>query len=82
MFAVEKLIIQWAPLVWMAPEEKYMPLGVDEFLENVYIAADNGNPATNAVNVDFSAVSDSKSLFLITRNQLGKYTQICIDFRR
>lgn len=62
-FAVEKLIIQWAPLIWLAPEEKYMPLGVDEFLENVYIAADNGNPATNAVNIDFSSLSDSKSLF-------------------
>nr|XP_016932084.1 uncharacterized protein LOC108011451 isoform X2 [Drosophila suzukii] len=34
--AVERLIKQWAPIVWLAPEEKFMPLGVEEFLQNVH----------------------------------------------
>ncbi|KAH8302810.1 hypothetical protein KR044_010849 [Drosophila immigrans] len=33
---VERLIKQWAPIVWLAPEEKFMPLGVEEFLQNVH----------------------------------------------
>ncbi|XP_030384948.1 uncharacterized protein LOC115632105 [Scaptodrosophila lebanonensis] len=33
---VERLIKQWAPIVWLAPEEKFMPLGVDEFLHHVH----------------------------------------------
>lgn len=34
--AVERLIRQWAPVVWLAPEEKFLPLGVDEFLHYVH----------------------------------------------
>lgn len=33
---VERLIRQWAPVVWLAPEEKFLPLGVDEFLHYVH----------------------------------------------
>ncbi|KAH8255898.1 hypothetical protein KR026_001295 [Drosophila bipectinata] len=33
---VERLIKQWAPIVWLAPEEKFMPLGVEEFLQHVH----------------------------------------------
>ncbi|XP_060652191.1 uncharacterized protein LOC132788691 isoform X1 [Drosophila nasuta] len=33
---VERLIKQWAPIVWLAPEEKFLPLGVEEFLQNVH----------------------------------------------
>ncbi|XP_017070897.1 uncharacterized protein LOC108107747 [Drosophila eugracilis] len=33
---VERLIKQWAPIVWLAPEEKFMPLGVEEFLQYVH----------------------------------------------
>lgn len=30
------MIRQWAPVVWLAPEEKFLPLGVDEFLHYVH----------------------------------------------
>ncbi|KAH8384281.1 hypothetical protein KR200_001151 [Drosophila serrata] len=33
---VDRLIKQWAPIVWLAPEEKFMPLGVEEFLQYVH----------------------------------------------
>nr|XP_032290299.1 uncharacterized protein LOC6622478 isoform X2 [Drosophila virilis] len=33
---IERLIKQWAPIVWLAPEEKFMPLGVEEFLQHVH----------------------------------------------
>ena len=29
------LVRAWAPLVWLAPGEKFLPLGVSEFLDNV-----------------------------------------------
>ncbi|XP_017479588.1 PREDICTED: uncharacterized protein LOC108369100 [Rhagoletis zephyria] len=33
---VDRLIKQWAPIVWLAPEEKFLPLGVEEFLNHVH----------------------------------------------
>uniref|UniRef100_A0A182NQ18 Vacuolar protein sorting-associated protein 62 n=1 Tax=Anopheles dirus TaxID=7168 RepID=A0A182NQ18_9DIPT len=33
---VEALVKQWAPLVWLAPNEKYMPGDVSKFLEHVH----------------------------------------------
>ncbi|XP_035785569.1 uncharacterized protein LOC118463226 [Anopheles albimanus] len=33
---VESLVKQWAPLVWLAPNEKYMPGDVSTFLEHVH----------------------------------------------
>ncbi|XP_025075257.1 vacuolar protein sorting-associated protein 62 isoform X2 [Pogonomyrmex barbatus] len=32
---VRRLIRDWAPLVWLAPGERFLPLGVTEFLDNV-----------------------------------------------
>lgn len=32
---VKRLIRSWAPLVWLAPGEEFLPLGVTEFLDNV-----------------------------------------------
>lgn len=33
---MEALVKQWAPLVWLAPNEKYMPGDVSKFLEHVH----------------------------------------------
>lgn len=33
--SVRRLIRDWAPLVWLAPGERFLPLGVTEFLDNV-----------------------------------------------
>jgi len=32
------LIRSWAPLVWLAPEESFLPLGVPEFLDHVQLS--------------------------------------------
>ncbi|KAL7300137.1 hypothetical protein TKK_0007139 [Trichogramma kaykai] len=32
---VSELIRDWAPLVWLAPGERFLPLGVPEFLDNM-----------------------------------------------
>lgn len=34
---VRRLVRNWAPLVWLAPGEKFLPLGVSEFLDNVQL---------------------------------------------
>uniref|UniRef100_A0A6P7GDX6 Vacuolar protein sorting-associated protein TDA6 isoform X1 n=1 Tax=Diabrotica virgifera virgifera TaxID=50390 RepID=A0A6P7GDX6_DIAVI len=39
---VEDLVRQWAPLVWLAPEERYFPQSVDDFLKNVYVGDGGG----------------------------------------
>ncbi|CAG9860992.1 unnamed protein product [Phyllotreta striolata] len=39
---VDDLVRQWAPLVWLSPGEKFMPYDVDSFLNNVYVADENG----------------------------------------
>lgn len=36
-FSVDNLVKQWAPLVWLAPGEKFLPLDVNEFLDNVHV---------------------------------------------
>lgn len=33
---VEKLVREWAPLVWLAPNEKFMPGDVTDFLQHVH----------------------------------------------
>lgn len=33
---VERLVRQWAPLVWLAPGEKFMPSSVTDFLHHVH----------------------------------------------
>uniref|UniRef100_A0A182W869 Uncharacterized protein n=1 Tax=Anopheles minimus TaxID=112268 RepID=A0A182W869_9DIPT len=35
-YKIEALVKQWAPLVWLAPNEKYMPGDVSKFLEHVH----------------------------------------------
>lgn len=36
MKIVESLVREWAPLVWLAPKEKFMPGDVTEFLHHVH----------------------------------------------
>lgn len=35
--AVDVLVKQWAPLVWLAPGERFMPSDVNEFLRHVHV---------------------------------------------
>lgn len=49
---VEELVREWAPLVWLAPNEKFMPGDVTEFLQHVHAEESqtkrkNGNDDSN-----------------------------------
>lgn len=45
-FTVERLVRDWAPLVWLAPNEKFMPGDVNEFLQHVH--AEKAKKSKNA----------------------------------
>lgn len=67
IFTVDRLIRQWAPIVWLAPEEKFMPLGVDEFLNNVH-PRDKGKTFIPRMPIG----DDSKKAYLVTNEEIGK----------
>ncbi|XP_023037552.1 uncharacterized protein LOC6638936 isoform X1 [Drosophila willistoni] len=55
---VERLIKQWAPIVWLAPEEKFLPLGVEEFLQHVHPMDKERDPSSPGIQFrDFSTKS-------------------------
>ena len=47
---MELLVKQWAPLVWLAPGEKYMPGDVTEFLQHVHAEKTKANDKNNLNN--------------------------------
>ncbi|KAG7200595.1 hypothetical protein KM043_001154 [Ampulex compressa] len=63
---VRKLIRDWAPLVWLAPGERFMPLGVPEFLENMQ-REDN----YLRTRVDVELLLRNRSSFLYGRKPAG-----------
>lgn len=69
LFVVERLIKEWAPIVWLAPEEKFMPLGVEEFLRNVH-AVDKGNAEARVKGMPLGDIS--KKAYLVTNGDIGK----------
>lgn len=72
LFLVDHLVKQWSPLIWMSPEEKYMPLGVEEFLDHVYIADENGKKVQSTYSRLFPR-HNSKAFYLVTHLSLGLY---------
>lgn len=69
--SVEKLVLQWAPLVWLAPGEKFMPSPVEDFLNNIYITEDDGRKIINEAKPEILQRKNSKSYFLVTKGDLG-----------
>ncbi|XP_031622573.1 uncharacterized protein LOC116340290 [Contarinia nasturtii] len=64
---VEKLVREWAPLVWLAPNEKFMPGDVTDFLQHVHAEkakksknahANNNNHNNNHIAYDQQFQSD------------------------
>ncbi|XP_011186880.1 uncharacterized protein LOC105214891 isoform X1 [Zeugodacus cucurbitae] len=64
---VDRLIKQWAPIVWLAPEEKFMPLGVDEFLNHVH-PMDKGKTFIPGMPIG----DDSKKAYLVTNAEIDE----------
>lgn len=72
--AVERLIRKWAPIVWLAPEEKFMPLGVDEFLSHVHFEHKD-----EPLNTDSIPVGEiSETTYLVTNTDIGRYKNLCV----
>jgi hypothetical protein len=42
-FAVDNLVRKWSPLVWLAPNEKFLPGDVKNFLANVHAEREKPN---------------------------------------
>lgn len=66
-FIVDQLIKLWAPLVWLAPQEKFMPLGVEEFLSHVH-PEKRGKPFTS----DIPIGDTSEKAYLVTNIDIGE----------
>ncbi|GJQ74391.1 hypothetical protein Trydic_g21265 [Trypoxylus dichotomus] len=66
---IDRLAEKWAPLVWLAPEEKYFPLAAEEFLQHVYPVDGNGRiiSSENALPIGRT----SETLYLIPKNDLA-----------
>ncbi|KAI8123196.1 Vacuolar protein sorting-associated protein 62 [Lucilia cuprina] len=64
---VERLIKQWAPVVWLAPEEKFMPLGVEEFLAHVHPESKD-----NSFTPGMPFGDNSEKSFLVTNTEIDK----------
>ncbi|XP_024944647.1 uncharacterized protein LOC107271658 isoform X2 [Cephus cinctus] len=63
---VRSLVQAWSPLVWLAPGEEFLPLGVPEFLENVH-AGDNYLRTRESVEL----LLQNRSSFLYGRKPAG-----------
>lgn len=61
---------QWAPLIWLSPNEQYFPLSVDTFLENVHLQSESGVQAGALQDNDFLKI-DAQSLFLVANKKFG-----------
>ncbi|KRT82630.1 hypothetical protein AMK59_4011, partial [Oryctes borbonicus] len=66
---VDRLVEKWAPLVWLAPEEKYFPLAAEEFLQHVHPVDVNGRIISSEDTLPIGR--SSETLYLIPKNDLA-----------
>ncbi|XP_011864946.1 PREDICTED: uncharacterized protein LOC105560431 [Vollenhovia emeryi] len=64
--ALRRLIRDWAPLVWLAPGERFLPLGVTEFLDNV-----QSDQYYLRTRIDVESLLKNRSSFLYGRKPAG-----------
>uniref|UniRef100_A0A6E8W049 Vacuolar protein sorting-associated protein 62 n=1 Tax=Anopheles coluzzii TaxID=1518534 RepID=A0A6E8W049_ANOCL len=62
---VEALVKQWAPLVWLAPNEKYMPGDVSKFLEH-------DSAVSLDLLFDLPIGNESKNWYLVTNSDIDE----------
>lgn len=66
LFTVKRMVQKWAPLVWLAPGEKFFPSRVQEFLRHVSVRSKN--------DVEFQNLPigpKSEEMFLVTKSKIG-----------
>lgn len=64
--SVERMVQKWAPLVWLAPGEKFFPSEVPKFLR--YVTVRSKNAEFNNLPVG----PKSEEMFLVTKSNIGK----------
>ncbi|XP_071628040.1 uncharacterized protein [Temnothorax longispinosus] len=64
--SLRRLIRDWAPLVWLAPGERFLPLGVTEFLDNV-----QSDQYYLRTRIDVESLLKNRSSFLYGRKPAG-----------
>ncbi|KYN40824.1 hypothetical protein ALC56_04714 [Trachymyrmex septentrionalis] len=64
--SVRRLVRDWAPLVWLAPGERFLPLGVTEFLDNV-----QSDQYYLRTRIDIESLLQNRSSFLYGRRPAG-----------
>ncbi|KAG5892843.1 hypothetical protein JTB14_032436 [Gonioctena quinquepunctata] len=69
---IENLVKQWSPLIWMAPNEKYMPMNAEEFLRYVYVADEGGKKLQNYLDgrISKALLQISQPSYLMTYRSL------------
>lgn len=67
IISVENLVKDWAPLVWLAPNEKFMPGDVTEFLQHVHAERAKVIPETNEQEI----ADEEQLLYYDTDNELS-----------
>ncbi|KAH1022520.1 putative vacuolar protein sorting-associated protein TDA6 [Dendroctonus ponderosae] len=77
---VEGLVRQWAPLVWLSPEEKFMPSNVEEFLVNTNIADEHGSVLTGSKSPARFFQYNSKKVFLVPKRSLDSLKENYTSF--
>lgn len=68
--SVEDLVRQWAPLVWLAPNEKFMPGDVTEFLQHVHAEKAKYHPHQEPYAV-YGDDDDDRLYYYETANELN-----------
>uniref|UniRef100_A0AAG5D237 Vacuolar protein sorting-associated protein 62 n=1 Tax=Anopheles atroparvus TaxID=41427 RepID=A0AAG5D237_ANOAO len=71
---VENLVKQWAPLVWLAPNEKYMPGDVSKFLR--YVHAEEAKLVTVYPGNEITELDDLNNYDSGMANELSYYDSI------
>lgn len=61
-------------MVWLAPEEKFLPLNVEEFLEHVFLTVPGNTTMKQSIKLPYGL--DSEKYYLVTKKNLGGYMSV------
>lgn len=65
------MVRRWAPLVWLAPDEQFLPGSVSDFLN--YVTPKPRSPVDAQQHHEVPMGPESQTWFLVTNTEVGKY---------
>ncbi|XP_050526283.1 uncharacterized protein LOC126897006 isoform X1 [Daktulosphaira vitifoliae] len=69
---MEKMVRRWAPLVWLAPDEKFMPASVTDFLSHV---TPKPKSSIDLMNSKLPMGLNSQTWYLVTKTEVENLLQ-------